>query len=74
MLNYLGVTGGLMGMAKNLVLCKIGYWSESVGHTFVSPDELRVLFKNNKTVESLMVNKCKYVASNPHPPPLFPSI
>ena len=67
-LKNLGVTGGLMGTAKNLVSYKISHWSESVGPTFISREELGMFFKNRKTVESLMINECECVADGPWVP------
>ena len=64
-LKNLGVTGGLTGTAKNLVSYKIGHWSESVGPTFISREELGTFFKNRKTVESLTINECECVADGP---------
>ena len=72
-LKYLGVTGGLTGTAKDLVSCEIGYWSKSAGPTIIDADELRVLFKNNRTLESLIINECEFLdgswgsASTPMP-------
>ena len=60
-LKYLGVTGGLTGTAKDLVSCEIGFWSKSAGPTIIDADELRVLFKNNRTLESLTINECEFL-------------
>ena len=58
-LKYLGVTGGLTRTVKDLTLCEIGYWSESAGPTLIDPEELSVLFSNNKSLKSLTLNWCQ---------------
>jgi hypothetical protein len=67
-LTYLGVAGGLMGTAKNLTSCEIGFWSESAGPTMTSSEELRVLFSNNTTLESLIINECEFYHEVPWAP------
>jgi hypothetical protein len=67
-LKYLGVTGGLTKTAKNLTSCEIGYWFESAGPTITSAEELRVLFENNITLESLIINGCEFVIDDPLAP------
>ena len=62
-LRYLGVIGGLTRTAKNLVSCEIGDWSRSAGPVIIHPDELRVFFNNNKTLESLTINKFEFISS-----------
>jgi len=59
-LKYLGVNGGLTGSVKNLVSCEIGVWSGSAGPAMIAPEELRTLFNNNKTVESLTIGECEF--------------
>ena len=56
-LKYLRVTGGLVGMVKNLVSCEIGHWSKTPGPVTISQDELQVLSDNNNTFESLTINE-----------------
>lgn len=63
-LKYLGVTGGLTGTAKDLTSCEIGYWPKSAGPTIINAEELRVLFNNNKTLESLTLNECEFVGDS----------
>jgi hypothetical protein len=57
-LKYLGVIGGLMETAKNLTSCEIGYWSSAAGPTVLDIDDFQTLFDNNRTLESLTINKC----------------
>jgi len=59
-LKYLGACGGLIGMAKNLVSCEIGVWSESAGPTMIRQEEFPVLLNNNKTVKSLILRECEF--------------
>jgi len=62
-LKYLGVTDGLMGTAKGLTSCEIGYWSKSAGPTIIDEEELRVFLNNNKTLKSLIINDCEFVGN-----------
>ena len=57
-LKYLGVTGGLIETAKNLTSCEIGYWSRAAGPIILEINDLQTLFNNNRTLESLTINKC----------------
>ena len=67
-LRFLGVTRGLTTTVKNLVSCEIGCLSESAGPTIFYPDELLAFFDNNKTVKSLTINECEFLADGPWVP------
>ena len=56
-LKYLGVAGGLIVTAKNLVSCEIGFWSGSAGPNSIAPDVLQTFFINNKTLNSLTIGE-----------------
>ena len=71
-LKYLGVTGGLIRTAKNLVSCEIGDWLGSAGPTIAHPDEPQVFFDNNKTVESLTINELDFIFSDHRVPTTTP--
>ena len=63
-LKYLGVNGGLTKTVKDLVSCEIGAWSSSDGSIIISPEVLRMLFDNNKSVKSLIIYHCKVFGPN----------
>ena len=59
-LKYLGVSGGLVEVVKGLESCEIGPRSRSVGPAIISPAELQILFSNNTSVKSLVINNCEF--------------
>ena len=63
-LEYFGVTGGLTKTAKNLVSCQIGPWLGHTGFVMLDPEELQILFDNNKTLNSLTITSCDISTSN----------
>ena len=61
-LKYLGVCGGLMKTVKGLTSCEIGYWDGGAEPPVIDVEDLRTLFKNNRTLKSLKINQCDYIA------------
>lgn len=72
-LKYLGVNGGLLGTARDLVSCEIGVWSESAGPAMIRSEDLPILLDNNRAVESLIIRECEfYFDDNPWIPTVTP--
>ena len=65
-LTYLGATGGPLETSKNLLSCRIGTWSGSLGPYSISPAELQTLFRNNTTARALSLEDCELYAPG-HP-------
>ena len=73
-LKYLGAARGLAGTVKGLTSCEIGSWSESAGPAIIYPDELQVFLNTNKTLKSLTINECEYMADGSWEPGATPMI
>ena len=67
-LKYLGAYGGLIGTAKDLTSCEIGYWSRAAGPLIIDRGDLRTFFNNNKTLESLTINRCNFIGDGSQVP------
>ena len=70
-LKYLGASGGLMETAKDLTSCEIGYWDQWDGIVrppIIDKKDLRALFSNNETLESLTINRCNFVYDDSQAP------
>ena len=71
-LKYLGVTGGLIDTAKNLTSCEIGSWLRAAGSTILQTDVLQTLLNNNRTLESLTINKWIFLNNDSQTPTVIP--